>query len=102
MRTDNTWIQVLRWGVAVVMYLWAFWSFRLAVFNFSPDTREWNSITGYGGVPSPSEERGWFFLLLTVVCILSANVLLWALRTKKVVWPRRLTRRPSRLTAGGA
>ncbi len=92
MRTDKTWIQALRWGLAAVLYLLALLAFRFAVFNFSPDTRGWNSLTGYGGAPAPSEGRGWCFLVITVACIMSANVLLWFLRTNKVVWPRRLTK----------
>jgi hypothetical protein len=92
MRTNRTWIQALRWGSAVFLYLLAVLAFRSAVFNFSPDAREWNSITGYGGAPAPSGERGWYFLLLTVACIITANVLLWFLRMNKVVWPRRLAK----------
>lgn len=92
MRTDKRWIQALRWGLAAVLYLAALLAIRLTVFDFSADTRDWNSITGYGGASAPSERRGWFLLLFAAACIISANVLLWLLRTNKVVWPRRLTK----------
>jgi len=69
MRTERTLIQAFRWGLAASFYVFAVLAFRAVVFNFSPDAREWNSITGYGGTPAPSEERGWFFLVLTVACI---------------------------------
>ena len=75
------------------LFLGAFLVLRAMLLILAYSKTQMSEIDGQRGDYARYDHRAFNLFLLALVCVIGANLVLWLLRPKNIVWPHRLTKR---------